>query len=95
MPALHDRPQRARKEPAKAADEAWAGRFRRLVHYSEIFHDKPIKTLLRLKQWASLARRHGDFPHFDAVKRTETTDEFFEALSSAESKDPSLAAILR
>ncbi len=80
---------------ANIRDQDWTGRFKRLVHYSEIFHDKPIKTQLRLKQWASLARRHGDFPHFDAVKRTESIDEFFEALASAESKGPSLAAILR
>ena len=63
----------------------WRERFERLVHYSEAFHDRSIKTLLRLKQWASFASKHGDFDVFDAVKRAESLDEFFEKLESAQS----------
>ncbi len=68
----------------RATHMDWPDRLLRLVHYSELFHDKPIKTLLRLKQWVSLASKHGDFPFFDAVKRTESLDAFFDALRAAQ-----------
>jgi tRNA-dihydrouridine synthase C len=52
------------------------------------------KTLHRLKQWLNMARRFGDFPHFDAVKRTQTQEEFFEVLERCldESKEKISAA---
>lgn len=40
-------------------------------------------TLMRLKQWLKLAKLFGDFPHFDAIKQTQSLEEFFEALELA------------
>lgn len=41
------------------------------------------KTLHRLKQWLNFARRFGDFPHFDLVKRVKTEEELLTLLSEA------------
>ena len=38
------------------------------------------RTLARLKQWLNLAQRHGEFRGFDAVKRAESVQGFFELL---------------
>lgn len=39
-----------------------------------------IKTLHRLKQWMSLATKHGTFEHFDLVKRATSVSELLEIL---------------
>ena len=44
------------------------------------------KTLHRLKQWLNFAGRFGDFEGFEAIKRTKTEDEFFEALKACLSR---------
>ncbi len=38
---------------------------------------------LRLKQWASIAHKFGDFPHFDELKLTKSLEEFFERMDVA------------
>lgn len=39
-----------------------------------------IKTLHRLKQWMSLATKHGTFEHFDLVKRATSVTELLAVL---------------
>lgn len=41
-----------------------------------------VRAHLRLKQWASIAHKFGDFPLFDELKVTRSLDEFFERLGS-------------
>ena len=43
-----------------------------------------VGGLFRLKQWIKFAHNHGDFPHFEALKLTQTLDEFFEVLAREE-----------
>ncbi len=38
------------------------------------------RTLARLKQWLAMAGRHGDFRHFDLVKRAGSVAELFATL---------------
>jgi len=40
-------------------------------------------TLTRLKQWIRIASRYGQFPHFDALKRSQSLEQFFEILNRA------------
>ncbi len=62
----------------------WISLLRSLVGFTEYYQEfVPLRTLLRFKQWLKLAANHGDFPHFDAIKQTQTLDEFFEALAEA------------
>lgn len=59
----------------------WIRNLRRLVELCEVHDAKcPKRTLMRLKQWLNLAHRHGDFAHFDAVKRLDRMAEFFDVL---------------
>jgi hypothetical protein len=52
------------------------------------------RSLMRLKQWMSLASKFGGFEHFDALKRTESVEAFFEVLTAclAPAKPQRLAA---
>jgi len=50
-------------------------------HYKDYLSNHVVK---RLKQWLSIASRHGEFAHFDVLKRTITVDEFFAQLHAAE-----------
>ena len=45
------------------------------------------KTLHRLKQWLNLARKFGDFPHFDILKKCQDESEFFATLSQLETEN--------
>ncbi len=45
-----------------------------------------VGGLFRLKQWIKFAHNHGDFPHFEALKLTQTLDEFFEVLAQEEQR---------
>ena len=61
----------------------WVHLLRALSSHSQNqIEPRTKKTLHRLKQWLNVARRYGDFCHFDAVKRADTEDTFFEILSS-------------
>ncbi len=47
-----------------------------------------VGGLFRLKQWIKFANNHGDFPHFEALKLTQTLEEFFEVLAQEEQRLP-------
>jgi len=65
-------------------DYDWLPNLRLLVDYIDrIDGNADKKALCRIKQWLSIANRHGVFPHFDAVKRSETVEELFDGLRSA------------
>ena len=71
-------------EKQKAWDGNWSMLFRQLVDLNAEFSARiSARSLLRLKQWAKLASQFGIFPWFEAVKRAETIDQFFEALQMA------------
>jgi len=57
-----------------------------------------VGGLFRLKQWIKFAHNHGDFRHFEALKLTQTLDEFFEVLAREEalrlSKDQGVSETL-
>ncbi len=67
----------------------WRPPLHRLVCYSQsadlfpnIVQVSASRYLVaRLKQWLNLARLHGDFRAFDALKRVETVDEIFAVLT--------------
>ena len=55
-----------------------------LDRFSSMFEGTlPIHVLLRFKQWLKLARNHGDFRYFDAVKQANTLPEFYDCLATA------------
>jgi tRNA-dihydrouridine synthase C len=56
----------------------WVCLFRNLIEFMEDTSGK--HALMRLKQWAKLAHRHGDFPAFHEVKHATSLDEFFRLL---------------
>jgi len=65
-------------------DSDWIPLLKQLITYSDYFGNQvPIRNVLRFKQWLKLARNHGNFAHFDAIKQTQTIGEFFDCLSSA------------
>ncbi len=67
------------------APEPWDATLRRWVALNEAYErSKPGGTVARLKQWLKLAHKHGDFRHFDAVKRSTRTEELFDLLAEAE-----------
>jgi len=66
-------------EPQPSFD--WSSLLKRLVEWSLRFpHTRPERTIRRLKQWLNLAATFGNFTDFDAVKRTESLEEFFGKL---------------
>lgn len=59
----------------------WRPYLRCLARYTEpVPNLKPGYLVKRFKQWLRLASLHGDFAHFDSVKRTETVEALFAAL---------------
>ncbi len=53
------------------------------LHTEETANSHPEYLVMRFKQWLKLARNHGCFSHFDAIKGTRTTPDFFAALEEA------------
>jgi tRNA-dihydrouridine synthase C len=71
----------------------WEGVLRDLLAYTEMYRDRvAARSVLRLKQWLKLAANHGEFRHFDQIKRCETVEDFFGCLAAAEK--PPLASAL-
>lgn len=68
-------------DPIVEWDPLLRGFLRWCEHYEEYLANHVVK---RLKQWLSIASRHGDFSHFDVLKRAMTVDEFFAQLHAAE-----------
>ena len=61
----------------------WIRLMTQLIEWTAFYEDRVRpSTLKRLKQWLNLAHLHGGFEHFDAVKRTETLEEFFAILEA-------------
>ena len=59
----------------------WLALMRGHVHWSQHYgYGVPRLMLLRLKQWLAMASKFGNCPYFDALKRTQTIDEFFSRL---------------
>ena len=56
----------------------WPRLLQGLVRHSQGL--PPFGTLTRLKQWIRIASRYGSFAHFDALKRSESLEQFFEIL---------------
>jgi len=64
--------------PAPVLSLDWTAHLQGLVRHSQ---GLPASgTLTRLKQWIRIASRYGEFAHFDALKRSQSVDEFFEIL---------------
>ncbi|MBI1334924.1 MAG: tRNA-dihydrouridine synthase family protein [Armatimonadetes bacterium] len=62
----------------------WLTSLRGFVRQCDFYADcPPHVTVMRLKQWVKIAKLYGDFPYFDAVKQTQSLDEFFDALDRA------------
>lgn len=62
----------------------WTGALMRLVHYTAFYERAGDRHMVcRLKQWLSLAARHGEFMGFDSIKRMKTSSEIFAALAPA------------
>ena len=65
-----------RCEHGSLIQEGWGGRLSRLVEITRNYGEMNTgQALRRMKQWLNLARLHGDFTDFDAVKRAQTTEE--------------------
>lgn len=63
---------------------SWRDLFARLIAISEThYRAGTAKSVFKLKQWANLAHRFGDFPDFDRVKLASTAEEFLAALPPA------------
>ena len=59
----------------------WIPILKRFVEVTRQFDENLVPhSLRRLKQWLSLAGRHGDFQHFDAVKRAPSLEAFVAIL---------------
>ncbi len=64
-------------------DPDWKSEFRGFLACERALHgpsDK--KALLRLKQWASIAHKHGQIEGFDRAKRAATVEEFLFAIGA-------------
>jgi tRNA-dihydrouridine synthase C len=60
----------------------WRPELRRLVEYTEQLEGKITPRMVcRLKQWLNIARMHGGFMGFEAVKRAGSVEELFMGLS--------------
>lgn len=74
-----------RSRPAIESLCDWIPHLQRLVHWTDFYIEAAQKgTLLRLKQWLRLASNHGSFSAFDLIKRTQSLEELFAALSIAD-----------
>ena len=66
-------------------EEAWGALLRRLAGLMELSErSTPGRSVARLKQWLKLAHKHGEFRHFDAVKRSRSVEELYDLLENAE-----------
>ncbi len=68
--------------PGCESDWDWCSLMQQLVtHMRALLGHSARLSLKRLKQWLKLAALHGDFAHFDRVKRCETLDELYGVLA--------------
>lgn len=70
------------RRPETDTEFDWSAQIGRLAGFMEEFDiTAPRFVLGRLKQWLSLAGRHGDFTAFDLVKRAQSVEELFAILT--------------
>jgi tRNA-dihydrouridine synthase C len=83
--------------PSPAEPVDWLGLLEELACWTAYYADcVPKHTVMRFKQWLNLASRFGDFPHFDALKRIATVEEFYDRLKELqEDACPSESAVNR
>ncbi len=68
--------------PACESDWDWCSLMQQLVAHMRALLGHSLRlSLKRLKQWLKLAALHGDFAHFDRVKRCQTVDELYSVLA--------------
>lgn len=68
------------------SENDWPDLMRRLERWTAFYSDFPSRSMvLRFKQWLKLAANFGDFVHFDAVKLSDTVEEFYRNLEHATS----------
>ena len=61
----------------------WMSLLLRLLDLTEQIREVPESHVLcRAKQWLNIARLHGGFAHFDAIKRTNTLGDLLNTLAS-------------
>ncbi len=69
--------------PVSGPDFDWRPYLQYLVHitagYPEI---SPYNVVCRLKQWLKLASLHGEFAHFDTIKRAKTVEEILASIGN-------------
>ena len=64
------------------APDRWIPLLQRLVDLMTYYGERvPAHATLRVKQWLRMASHHGDFRHFDAIKRAQTLPELFAILT--------------
>lgn len=66
--------------PHREIDDEWTVLMRRYAEIAMGEHGNEKLTLQRLKQWAKFGEVGGRFPHFAAVKRTDSLEAFFAGL---------------
>jgi tRNA-dihydrouridine synthase C len=68
----------------------WPVLLGRLLHWEKQYYPDaaPVRATRRLKQWLSLAAKHADFPHFDAIKRCQGPEELLRALRECSAARP-------
>jgi len=65
-----------------SAEIDWPAHLQRLVcHTARVHGHAPRLILCRLKQWLKIASVYGTFDEFDAIKRSQSVEELFDALS--------------
>ncbi len=75
--------------PAPAEPIDWPAQLLRLVVWTNQFsHAKPGQIVHRIKQWLKLASTHGDFMHFEAIKRAVSVEQVIEILITRDSTPP-------
>jgi tRNA-dihydrouridine synthase len=67
-----------------SVDLHWESLLRSLLDSMERFGPtRSSHGVKRLKQWLRLADHHGDFAHFDSIKRAESVEDLFCRLKQA------------
>ena len=62
----------------------WPAQMQSLVDWTEKLHIASAEqTIRRLKQWLNIVAKFGQFTQFDAIKRTQSLDEFFAILNQS------------
>lgn len=70
--------------PANWCDTDWLPLLAELVKWTDFYGNaQPQVNVFRFKQWLKLAKNHGNFSHFEAIKQCTRVDEFFDCLTQA------------